>query len=337
MRIGDPTTWYSSIDRHPTLWYNGHMNYELTIFKNQFDNKTHRTVAVKSWGEFVSLLEGLSKIKGEKGGRNSSALISPAVFKSGTTRSNANTLHWGGWCAVDVDDFMVDVPLHEIKTNLKERFGQYNYIVYSTASSREEHLKFRIVFEMDEHIDNERIKAFWYALNTELGEMGDPQTKDLARMYYVPAQYPGAYSFFFNNEGTPLNTSELIAKHPYHEKTGNSFLDKLPLGMQQAVIQHRKDGLNNTDFRWSSYRDCPFWPKRLAIEYQTINETGWYSKMYKIMLAVAGNAFAKGYPITSSQISDLCREFDLETGNWYENRPLTVEADRALEYIYRNS
>ena len=125
------------------------MNYELTIFKNQFDNKTHRTVAVKSWGEFVSLLEGLSKIKGEKGGRNSSALISPAVFKSGTTRSNANTLHWGGWCAVDVDDFMVDVPLHEIKTNLKERFGQYNYIVYSTASSREEHLKFRIVFEMD--------------------------------------------------------------------------------------------------------------------------------------------------------------------------------------------
>jgi hypothetical protein len=59
--------------------------------------------------------------------------------------------------------------------------------------------------------------------------------------------------------------------------------------------------------------------------------------MYKIMLAVAGNAFAKGYPITSSQISDLCREFDLETGNWYENRPLTVEADRALEYIYRNS
>ena len=59
--------------------------------------------------------------------------------------------------------------------------------------------------------------------------------------------------------------------------------------------------------------------------------------MYKIMLAIAGNAYAKGYPITATQIADMCREFDRETGSWYENRPLTVEADRALEYIYRNS
>ena len=311
--------------------------YELTIFKNQFDNKTHRKVSFDSWDSFRGLLLDLSKKEGHKGGGNSSPLITPACFQEGSTRSNKSTTHWGGWCAVDVDDFMVGVRVHEIEQNLRERFGQYNYIVYSTASSREDHLKFRIVFELDEHIENERIKALWYALNTELGEMGDPQTKDLARMYYVPAQYPGAYSFFFHNDGNSLNTSELIAKHPYHEKTGNTFLDRLPLEMQQAVIQHRKDSLNNTDYRWSSYRDCPFWPKRLAVEYQTISETGWYSKMYKIMLAVAGNAYSKGYPITSTQIADMCREFDSETGNWYENRPLIVEADRALEYIYRNS
>lgn len=313
------------------------MNYELTIFKNQFDNKTHRTVSLESWDSFRNLLFDLSKQKGQKGGRNSSPLITPARFQKGSTRSNKNTLHWAGWCAVDVDDFMVGVRVHEIEAHLQEKFGQYNYVVYSTASSREDHLKFRIVFQLDEYIENDRIKAFWYALNTELGEMGDPQTKDLARMYYVPAQYPDAESFFFYNEGNSLNTSELIAKHPYHAKTGNTFLDRLPPEMQSAVIQHRKNSLNNTDYRWSSYRDCPFWPKRLAVEYQTISETGWYSKMYKIMLAVAGNAYAKGYPITSTQIADLCREFDSETGNWYENRPLIVEADRALEFIYRNS
>ena len=313
------------------------MNYELTIFKNQFDNKTHRKVSLDSWDSFRGLLLDLSKKEGQKGGGNSSPLITPACFQEGTTRSNKSTTHWGGWCAVDVDDFMVGVGVDEIKQNLRERFGQYNYVVYSTASSRADHLKFRIVFELDEHIENERIKAFWYALNTELGEMGDPQTKDLARMYYVPAQYPNAESFFFSNDGSSLNTSELIAKHPYHERTGNSFLDRLPTEMQQAIIQHRKDSLNNTDYRWSSYRDCPFWPKRLAVEYQTISETGWYSKMYKIMISIAGNAYAKGYPITASQIADMCREFDSETGNWYENRPLTVEADRALEFIYRNS
>ena len=58
--------------------------------------------------------------------------------------------------------------------------------------------------------------------------------------------------------------------------------------------------------------------------------------MYRIAVAVAGNAYSKGYPITSRQIEELCREFDRDTGNWYENRALHVEADRALEYIYKN-
>ena len=89
-------------------------------------------------------------------------------------------------------------------------------------------------------------------------------------------------------------------------------------------------------YNWSSYRDCPFWPRKLASEYQTITNTGWYHKMYQIMVAIAGNAIYKEYPITSIQIAQLCHEFDQENGNWYENRPLEVEADRALEYAYKN-
>ena len=321
------------------------MNYELTIFKNQFDNKTHRKQSFDTWDAFVGLLKALSTKEGQKGGANSSALITPAVFEDGTTRANRNTLRWGGWCCVDVDDHNYPTgSLSALEDALREDVGQYDYVVYNTASSREpthpkdvdNYPKFRIVFRLDETVETERIKAFWYALNTELGEIGDPQTKDLARMYYIPAVYPNAWSFFFENKGAALNVSELIAKHPYHEKTGNSFLDRLPPHLASAVIQHRKDGLNNTDFRWSSYRDCPFWPRRLGAEYQQISDTGWYGKMYSIMLSIAGNAYAKGYPLTATQLADLIREFDNDTGNWYASRPLLVEADRALEYIYRN-
>ena len=69
------------------------MNYELTIFKNQFDNKTHKRVSLDSWEKFVELLRGLSLQKGQKGGNNSSVLITPAVFENGTTRANRNTLY----------------------------------------------------------------------------------------------------------------------------------------------------------------------------------------------------------------------------------------------------
>ena len=313
------------------------MNYELTIFKNQFDNKTHRKVTLASWVKFVELLYGLSEKEGQKGGTNSSPLITPAVFEDGTTRSNKSTLHWGGWCCIDVDDHDYPNDIISLKEKLIDDFGDYDFVCYSTAGSRRDFPKFRLVFRIDEIVESDRIKAFWHAINTHLGEIGDPQTKDLARMYYVPARYPNANSFIFHHDGgLPLNVSELIAKYPYVEKTGNSFLDRLPPEMQKAVVEHRKGSLNNTEYTWTSYQDCPFWPRRMGAEYQQITGTGWYTKMYQIMVAVAGNAYKRGYPITAQQIADMCKQFDRETGNWYENRPLTVEADRALEYIYRN-
>ena len=58
--------------------------------------------------------------------------------------------------------------------------------------------------------------------------------------------------------------------------------------------------------------------------------------MFQIMVAVAGSAIKNNYPITSDEIALLCRQLDSETGNWYKDRPLTKEADRALEYVYRN-
>ena len=55
------------------------------------------------------------------------------------------------------------------------------------------------------------------------------------------------------------------------------------------------------------------------------------------MVALAGNAVRNKYTITSAEISQLCRELDLDTGNWYANRPMDKEADRALEYVYKTT
>jgi hypothetical protein len=314
------------------------MKYELTIFQSAFDNKTHRKASFDTWDEFVELLEGLSTKYGEKGGKNSSALISPAIFAEGTTRSNVNTLHWGGWCAVDVDEHSFAPDLDALKNELTTRFSDLDFVCYSTASSRHDYYKFRLVFRIEETIPNDKIKSFWYALNTDIGEIGDPQTKDLARMYYIPAVYPGAFNFFFKHSGgTSIDPTALISKHPYVTKTGNSFLDRLPEEMQKAVIQHRKNSMTETNISWTDYRDCPFFPKRLAIEYGGIAEGGWYHKMYQIMVATAGTAIKRGYPITAKQVADLCRQLDNDNGKWYTSRPLEVEADRAVEYAYRNN
>lgn len=306
--------------------------YELTMFKSRFDNKTHKKIRLESWTAFSSFLRNLSVLPKES--KSDAELISPAIYEDGTTRSNNHVEYWGSWAAVDVDD--VDVGTDGLMEFLCDRLGDWRFIVYSTASSRVGTPKFRVVFDLVEPLPKERIRHFWYALNTAIGEIGDVQTKDLSRMYYVPAKYASADNFIFQRDGNPIDVDDLLARFPYNERVGTSFLDRLPPALAEQVIAHRKNRLDNTDVVWSSYSDCPFWPKRLAVEYTMINDTGWYRKMYQIMVAVAAKAVSREYPITARQIAEMCRQFDNETGQWYANRPLEVEADRAVEYVYRN-
>lgn len=304
----------------------------LTLFKGIYDNKTDKRVDLHDFNAFERVLYQLAQKP--RAGKNDADLISPATYKPGTTRANDNVVEWSGWCAVDVDDVTFEGDLND---HLVRVFNNYRFICYSTASSSIDLPKFRLVFPLTNAVRREDIKAFWYALQTELGDLGDRQTKDLSRMYYIPGTYTGAYNFIFSHRGgDPINPQVLIHKHPMAEKSGGSFIDRLPEAMQKQIIEHRKSKMENTDVYWNSYRDCPFFPKHLENEYRLISNTGWYHKMYQIMVAVAGNAIKKEYPITSQEISKMCRELDMETGNWYENRPLDKEADRALEYVYKN-
>lgn len=304
----------------------------LTIFNSLFDNKTDKRMDLNDFDAFEKLLYKLASEP--KASKKDAVLISPATYQPDTTRANANVVEWAGWCCVDVDEYESKGDLQD---DLSDRFSMYRFVCYSTASSTIHQPKFRLVFPLRKNVDRDSIRHFWHGLNTELGELGDRQTKDLSRMYYIPAQYSGAFNFIFSHDGSPIDPDDLMRKHPYAEKANlNNFFDRLPDEIQQQIIEHRKGKMDNSNISWSSYRDCPFFPRKLEAEYRLINNTGWYHKMYQIMVAIAGNAVKKQYPITAAEISKMCRELDMETGGWYNNRPLDKEADRALEYVYKN-
>ena len=307
----------------------------LTIFKSIYDNKTHKRNDFKSFAELENLLYVLSRVP--MASKKEAMLISPATYVEGTTRANKNVTGWAGWAALDIDD-------HECKGDLKdelyERFGKYYYICYSTASSKLEMPKFRLVFPTTTDVSTERIREFWYALNTSFGSMGDQQVKDFSRMYYVPATYANANNFIFTNAGEVLDCEELIKECPMpptERKVGGNLFDRLPNDMQAMIVQQRKDKQEKTGVTWTSYHDCRFVRQYMIDQYNDIAGTGWYHKMYQLMVSIAANAVRMEYPITSYEIGQLCREIDLETGNWYDDRPLELEAERAIEYVYRNN
>lgn len=309
--------------------------YSMTIFKNMYDNQTHRRLDLESWDKFVKFLYKLSErpLKGKK----DAELISPAIYQPETTRANKNVLAWAGWCAVDIDDWEFEGDLN---AELKRRYSDWNFVVYSTASSTVAKPKFRLVFQLDRHIQTSDIKHFWFALQSYLDDRGDKQCKDLSRMYYIPADYANANNFIFHNSGAPLAVDYLLREYPYTEKkAGNSFLDKLPEEWQRQIIDHQKSSLENTNVYWSNYQDCPFISKKILSDWNSIAYTdgsGRYSMIYKIMISIAGNAIKEKYPITANQIVDLIKQIDNDTSRKYQHRALDTEANNALEYAYRN-
>jgi len=318
------------------------MNTEvkITLFRNLYDTKTDKQMEFSSFDEFENLLYKLSRQK--RKGKRDSSLISPACYlQSSDRRCNANVAYWSAWAAVDVDNH--NFSSQNLETELLDSFSNFRFVCYSTASSTIEAPKFRLVFPLTTKVDAARIRHFWYALNMELGKLGDPQTKDLSRMYYIPAAYDGAHNFIFSNTGgASIDPVSLMQKHEFVNpaKTSSNFLDRLPESMQKQIIQHRKESLEKQRPRsWSSYRDCPFVNQELIREYKAIahvDNTGRYAMIYKIMVSIASSAIKSGYAITTKEIVNLIQELDLETSQRYQNRPLDVEADRALEFAYRN-
>ena len=103
---------------------------------------------------------------------------------------------------LDCDSFILDNnpctepdTVRSLEKQLYQMFGAYEYVCYSTASSTVKKPKFRLVFPLTKEVHAKDLSHFWFAMNKEFKDIGDEQTKDLARMYYVPAQYPNAYNF----------------------------------------------------------------------------------------------------------------------------------------------
>ena len=276
----------------------------------------------------LSTQPGYKPKKGEF--KKGSPLISPAAYVSGETRKNVNVTKWSKWAALDVDEY--DTSFEEAIKVFKDHY----FICYSSASSTKEHPKFRIVFPLTEAVSADKIRHFWFALNTEFNSLGDKQTKDLSRMYYVPAQYPNAYNFIFTHKSPLLDPTALMQKHPYSEGFRNRFEDKMPEHIRKKINEYRKERLTKTDIYWSTYHDCPFVNKQLVSEYRSISASGWYSKMYAIMVSIAAKALRAQYPIMPEQITELCKQIDNDTGGWYKHRPLTKEAARAIDYSMKN-
>jgi hypothetical protein len=322
-------------------------NFLITIFDSKHDKNTSKTISKRNWKQFSIFIENLSKLEFTK---QTAPLISPAVYKEDTTRLNSNVLAWGHWAAIDVDSHPFKNTT-EIYDYLEQTQPGQAYICYSTASSTQEKPKFRLIFPLTGWLHSvDKIRRFWYSLNKELNEIVDKQTKDVSRMFYIPAQYKeSTNTFFWKCDGNFLNPDELIKKHKADEifilNTQNtSFLDMLPDKMKDSVLNYRKQQLNCNGkiYNWTSWKDCPFVNKNAVDDYRNIallKADGRYRGLYQLMVSIAGIAVQKQYPISPEEIKQLILEIDDSIDGYYrkKNRKLDPEINRAISWVYSNN
>lgn len=325
---------------------------KLTLFSNIYDNVTKNTVEFDSFDKFDTALKSFSTLPGykpKKGERitKSTALISPALYKPGTTRSNASVIGFGGFAMLDVDDFRFGNG-DSLEYELCSVYPDTKFICYSTSSSTFDHPKFRLVFPLSRHVEHNELLHLIYAINQKFGDMSDPQTKDVSRMFYLPAVYPDSYSFYFSYDGNNeyLSVDNLLEEYPYTgsktHASKTSFIDSLSPMMRDLILANRQTKIENKRkvFTWSSYIDCPFVKSDMINEYKSIAFTdgsGRYSMIYKIMCSIASNAVKQNYPITDYELVELIRELDRDTSKRYQHRKLDVEANRAIAWAYKNA
>ena len=131
-----------------------------------------------SWEQLSTLLM-VSKENKQKDRR---ALWSPVIYTPGTTRGNANVA--AVTClVVDMDSEAFD----------HARLNGLEYHAYTTWSHRPNDPHWHLVLPLSKPVAAAQWAHVWTRLHERINIVGDPATKDPARIFYLPQHAPGMF------------------------------------------------------------------------------------------------------------------------------------------------
>ena len=128
-----------------------------------------------SWQGLSSLLQ-ISEARSDKTQRE---LWSPVTYFHGTTRGNRN-VEYVTCLVVDMDGEAFD----------HARLDGLEYVAYTTWSHTPEDQHWHLVLPLAYPVPADRWHEVWTRLHERINVVGDPQTKDPARIFYRPQHKP---------------------------------------------------------------------------------------------------------------------------------------------------
>jgi putative DNA primase/helicase len=145
-----------------------------------------------SWVQLKELLS----FHEENAVKQAGSLWSPVEYDAGTTRGNRN-VRFVEALVVDMDGEAFD----------NARLDGLEWFAYSTYSHRLDDPHYHLVLPLAHKVPASLWRAVWAELHDRIGLVGDPQTKDSARIFYLPQHAPDQPFEFHEGHGELLDSS----------------------------------------------------------------------------------------------------------------------------------
>lgn len=288
-----------------------------TIFERRAFNFDRWT-----WDQTLELLEDAAKTPTAQ--KQDAFLFAPVEFR-GHRRRKSNALK-SGMVVLDVDS---GLHLGEAAERLRDL--QLLGLIYTTASHKPEHNKFRVLVPLDQEIDATLYPSIWAQLNEQFGDAADPSKKGAESLFYLPGCYPGVENQILLFEGAPYRPAPIPVKEALPPPSP-------PSERQKSVSQYRTRSadLTREDIVGRRAHENPLLTEETLDEYldTTVN---WHHARFRTMCRIAGRAKRLGYSLTAWELREVFNQVDLLDGSYYSDvesqRKLLSDAERALGFV----
>jgi hypothetical protein len=190
-----------------------------------------------TWAELKALLQHHE----ENPNKTDGALWSPIEYYPGSKRGNKG-VRFIEALVVDMDGEAFD----------NAKLDGLEWFAYSTYSHRNEDPHYHLVLPLAERVPAGLWRAVWLGLHERLQLQGDPQTKDPARLFYLPQHAPDQPYEFHEGHGALLdadfNWETEHRVHPTQIRTARQ-----PRQRQQQCVMLSEEWWNSSTGtnRWS--------------------------------------------------------------------------------------
>lgn len=175
------------------------MDRQLTfsVFHNRFD--TASKPVTESWSYWLKELSKPHVVND----KDTFAVVLGSI-PAGRTHANDLVEH------IDAMGLDLDGIDDTVLSSVLESLKPYEYLLYTSFNHTPETTKCRIILPLKEKLSPEKFGSMWWHLNRMIGGHNDPQTSNVARMFYVHSHPPerSQHATVITNSGKWLDESE---------------------------------------------------------------------------------------------------------------------------------